>query len=94
MDPHLPQGGHDDLCHKLVEIGFDYVQAEVRIHHVAAMPLDWASQHMGDVDLLARLHLVLVSDDEVVIQLRVLEDPPVHALDKGIDGRLPSESLE
>ena len=95
MHPHVPQGGHDDLCHELVEFGFDYVQAEVRIHQVAAMPLDRGSQHMSDVDLLARLLLLRVSSvEDVVMQLRVLQDPPVHAVDKGIDGRLPSESLE
>ena len=94
MHPHLSQGGHDDLCHELVEIGFDYVQAVMGIRHVAAMPLDRGSQHMGDVGLLARLHFVLVGVEEVVIQLRVLEDPPVHAFHKGVDGLLPSESLE
>ena len=94
MHPHVSQSGHDDLCHKLVEVAFDYVQANVCIHHVAAMPLDWGTQHMSDVDLLAPLQFLLVSVGEVVIQLSVSEDPPVHAVDKGIDGRLPSESLE
>ena len=94
MHLHLSQGSHDDLCHELVEMGFEYVEAIMGICHVAAMPVDRGSQHMGDVDLLARLHFVLVSVEEVVIQLRVLEDPPVHAFHKGINGRLPSESLE
>ena len=95
MHPHLSQGGHDDLCHELVEIGFDYVQAVMGIRHVAAMPLDRGSQHMSDVDLLARLLLLRVSSvEEVVMQPRVLQDPPEHAVDKAIDGRLPPESLE